>query len=240
MRRAELWKKIRNKEPKPEDVTDRAWRSLNKELQNPATIRKSMMCSKANASRINFGRTRPSGEVGVRERLRRQLRRSPDPEEIQQEMARDKGYGGRSKRKHIEVSIMHNKVRSSKVSLFNSKDSEHVNDTEDADTPPIKSTSSLELHTELGREKVDAEAHATSSGVQFIMDPQIRTDPFVLNLIDRLAALENSLRSKSAEVTALTANQSGRVTESEANVTALEVRFTRAEIWNIITKNYDS
>jgi hypothetical protein len=226
LRRAELWKKIRNKEPKPEDVTDRAWRSLKKELQNPATIQKSMMCSKANASRVNFGRTGPSGEVGVRERLRRQLRRSPDPEEIQQEMARDKGYGGRSKRKHIEASIMHNTVRSSLVSPFNGKDNEHVNDTVDADTPPMKSTSSLEPPTELGCEKADDEAHATSSGAQFIMDPHIRTNPFVLNLMDRLAALENSLRSKSAEVTALTANQSGRDTEPEADVTALEVRFT--------------
>lgn len=43
---------------------------------------------------MNFGRTGPSGEVGVRQRLRRALRRSPDPEEIKQEMARDKGYGG--------------------------------------------------------------------------------------------------------------------------------------------------
>ena len=91
LRRAELWMKIRNKEPKPKDVTDRPWRSLKKELQNPATIRKSMMCRKANASRVNFGRTGPSREVGVRERLRRQLRRSLDPEEIQQKMARDKG-----------------------------------------------------------------------------------------------------------------------------------------------------
>ena len=240
LRRAELWKKIRNNEPKPLDVTDRAWRSLKKELQNPATIRKSMMCSKANASRLNFGRTGPSGEVGVRERLRRQLRRSPDPEEIQHEMARDKGYGGQSKRKHIEASIMHNTVQSSLVSPFNGKDSEHLNDTEDADTAPMKSTSSLEPHTELGYGKASSEAHATSSEVEFIMDPHIRSDQFVLNLMDRLSALENSLRSKSTEVTTLTANQSGRVTEPEANVTPLEVRFTGTQIWNIVRKHSDS
>lgn len=62
LRLAELWRKIRGNEPKPEDVTDRAWKSLKKELQNPASIHKSMMCSKANASRINFGRT---GQIAI-------------------------------------------------------------------------------------------------------------------------------------------------------------------------------
>ena len=107
LRRAELWKKIRNNEPKPEDVSDRTWRSLKRELENPATIRKLHNCSKANASRMNFGRTGPSGEVGVRERLRKRLRRSPYPEEIRFEMARDKGYGRRSKRMQNEDNVMH-------------------------------------------------------------------------------------------------------------------------------------
>ena len=42
----------------------------------------------------------------------------------------------------------------------------------------------------------DDEAHAMSSGTQFIMDPHIRTNPFVLNLMDRLAALENSFNKQ--------------------------------------------
>lgn len=167
LRRSELWKKIRNKEPKPLDVTDRAWRSLKRELENPATIRKSISCSKANASRVNFGRTGPSGEVGVRERLRKMLRRSPDPEEIQFEMARDKGYGGRSKRKQIQ------------------------------DMP----------------------------------EEQIASNPFVLKLMERLAALEDSLRTKSAEVaTVSTEKFSERVVEpdnesmaSEAHIVTLKV-----------------
>ena len=57
LRRASLWKKIKAKFPKPDDVSDRTWRSLKRELENPANIKKSVDCSKANASRVNFGRT---------------------------------------------------------------------------------------------------------------------------------------------------------------------------------------
>ena len=105
LRRSELWKKIRQDEPKPEDVSDRTWRSLAKELENPATIRKAEACSRPMQARLNFGRTGPSGEVGVRERLRNRFRRSPDPDEVQFEMVRDKGYGGRSKRNKLNLII---------------------------------------------------------------------------------------------------------------------------------------
>jgi len=66
-----FWNKIRNNEKKPEFVSDQSWRSLQRQLESPATIRKSENCNKANASRVFFGRTGPSGEVGVQERLRR-------------------------------------------------------------------------------------------------------------------------------------------------------------------------
>ena len=111
LRRAELWKKIRMNGPKPDDVSDHTWRSLKRELQNPATLKKQENCSKANASRVNFGRTGPSGEVGVRARLRKRLRRSPDPEEVQLEMSRDKGYGGRSKKNKVQDNVMHDNDR---------------------------------------------------------------------------------------------------------------------------------
>jgi len=41
------------------------------------------------------GRTRSKGRIGVREHLWEVLRRSPDPKEIEEEMQRDKGYGGK-------------------------------------------------------------------------------------------------------------------------------------------------
>lgn len=106
LRRAALWRKIRSGEPKPLTVSDRSWRTLGRQLNSPATIEKAESCRKANASRMNFGRTGPSGEVGVRQRLRRALRRSPDPEEIEQEMARDKGYGG-FQRERKNDNVMH-------------------------------------------------------------------------------------------------------------------------------------
>ena len=117
LRRSELWRKIRLQDPKLEDVSNRAWRSLTKELQNPTTIRKSEACSRGNASRLNFGRTGPSGEVGVRERLKKRNKRSPDPEEVQFEMARDRGYGGRSKRHKNSENVMHGRNLAGKATL---------------------------------------------------------------------------------------------------------------------------
>ena len=76
-------------------------------MQSPAGIKKSESCRRANASRINLGRTGLSGEVGVKQRLRRALRRSPDPEEIQHEMARNKGYDGQCKSQRKNTEIMH-------------------------------------------------------------------------------------------------------------------------------------
>ncbi|KAG0572399.1 hypothetical protein KC19_VG091600 [Ceratodon purpureus] len=49
----------------------------------------------ANFYRRNKGRTSPLGQVGIRERLRVQLRRSLAPKEVFKEMSRDKGYSGR-------------------------------------------------------------------------------------------------------------------------------------------------
>lgn len=107
LRRGDLFKMIKNKEPKPENLSDRSWRILGRLLESETTIRKSENCSRANASRAHFGRTGPSGEVGVRERLKRKLRRSLELEEISKEMARDKGYGGHSKRKSCADRVMH-------------------------------------------------------------------------------------------------------------------------------------
>ena len=107
LRRAELWKRIREKKSKPQKLSDRSWQTLRKQMQSPAGIKKSESCRRANASRINLGRTGLSGEVGVKQRLRRALRRSPDPEEIQHEMARNKGYDGQCKSQRKNTEIMH-------------------------------------------------------------------------------------------------------------------------------------
>ncbi len=43
----------------------------------------------------------------MRQRLRKQFKRSPEPDEVRFEMARDKGYGGRSKCTKPSDNIMH-------------------------------------------------------------------------------------------------------------------------------------
>ncbi|KAG0574704.1 hypothetical protein KC19_VG283900 [Ceratodon purpureus] len=58
---------------------------------------KSEQMKYANACRRSKGRTGPLGEVGIRERLRHRLNRSPAPEEVVAEMTRDKGYSGARK-----------------------------------------------------------------------------------------------------------------------------------------------
>ena len=52
----------------------------------------------ANACRMNVGRTGPKGEVGITEDLRCSLYKDPDPQEVQREMRKDKGYSGLSKK----------------------------------------------------------------------------------------------------------------------------------------------
>lgn len=114
-----------------------------------------MNCSKANAARVNFGRTRRSREVGIRERLRKMLRRSPDPEEIQFEIVQDKGYGGRLKRKQLQDSIMHDEDQASRVSFEVARvteciGSEYADDTENAPNIHKKIGSCVQLHARTG------------------------------------------------------------------------------------------
>lgn len=60
-------------------------------------VEKSEQGRYANACRRTYVRTGSRGLNGIRERLREQLKRSPDPEEVEFEMSRDKGYGGYKK-----------------------------------------------------------------------------------------------------------------------------------------------
>jgi hypothetical protein len=195
LRRAELWRKIRNSDPKPADVSDRTWRSLKRELQNPATIRKSQSCSKANASRMNFGRTGPSGEVGVRERLRKRLRRSPEPEEIRFEMARDKGYGGQSRRKRVTDSVMHGSDTISPMSSSVAPRSEGFENTNDdineVECNPEETLGSpVGIHDNFGRTSRSASVRTGFGRGQTMSEEDLATNPFVLQLMERIAALE--------------------------------------------------
>ncbi|KAG0591288.1 hypothetical protein KC19_1G164000 [Ceratodon purpureus] len=200
LRRAELKQRITRREPKPEDVSDRTWRSLSRELENPATKVKSLNCSRANAARINFGRTGPSGEVGVREKLRRRLRRSPEPHEVDFEMARDKGYGGRSKRLRIENSDMEGRGKAVASGSRWTLGSEE----RDFSDEPQQGTAEYESEPMLPeiRDLNDGRGEGTrinsappgSLLESRIPDEQILTNPFVLKLMERIAALERRVQ----------------------------------------------
>ena len=73
-----------------------------------------------------------------------------------------------------------------------------------------------------------AVGHASSTEVNDLMDSDIACSPFVLNLMDRLAALENSLRNKTAEVSALSGRNSRNIPEFEGDKTAAEVFLTES------------
>ena len=228
LRRAELWKKIRNSDPKPEDVSDRTWRSLRRELENPTTIRRAQNCSKANASRVNFGRTGPSGEVGVRERLKKRLRRSPEPEEIRFEMARDKGYGGQHQKNRARQNIMHGSEAASplpaEVAPISGELDNREEDTNDEDcTHPGTSGSPIQIHDNIGSSARAATVITGGGRVGDISAEELATNPFVMKLMDRIAALEGRRSSTPIQVPSLdiedlpAARADGPVGDTELN-----------------------
>lgn len=194
LRRSVLWKKIRSGERKPDDVSDRSWRSLARELENPASIRKADICSRANASRLNFGRTGPSGEVGVRERLRKKLKRSPEPEEINFEMARDKGYGGQSKRIKSTDNIMHGSrdedVRLDEEEIHRNSGGAAGQSPEYSRSPQGTSRGPIHLR-DGGRQEWETAPNTTdSSRVLSISEEDLARHPMVMRMMERLEALE--------------------------------------------------
>lgn len=194
LRRADLFKKIRNNEPKPEKLSDRSWRSLSKQLESDAMIKKSKICSRANATRANFGRTRPSGEVDVRERLRRKFRQSPEPEEISMEMSRNKGYGGRSKKTLGYGDVMRGSEKDARFGRLVVRVDEpgtgiyNVTTAEEDDSAKHGSFEN-QLNTE-------SEDYGTGSGglcrphVLNMTVEEISQHPLVLKMMERLEALE--------------------------------------------------
>jgi len=194
LRRADIWKKMRNQEPQPDGISDRSWRTLARQLESPATIRKSQSCSKANASRVNFGRTGPSGEVGVQERLRRKLGRSPNPEEIRYEMARNKGYGGHYRQKKEYMNVMHDRDGVGQLALegapiagpsdnsCKSIRSQHDHDGHDVDVGGRSTEESLSQ----GRRSADP----SKRPLHEISAEEVAQHPLVMRMMERLEALE--------------------------------------------------
>ena len=93
-KRGELFKLIRRGGSQPLHIDHEVWERLLKLEASKQREAKSEQGRYANACRMTYGRTGSRGINGVRERLREILGRSPDPDEMDREIKRDKGYGG--------------------------------------------------------------------------------------------------------------------------------------------------
>ena len=96
--RHELMKMIQAKETRPLWISESVWEKLVKMSDLEKYKRKSEAMRYASSCRRSYGRTGPIGEAGIIEKLCKILGRSFAPDEINAEMQRDKGYGGRSRK----------------------------------------------------------------------------------------------------------------------------------------------
>lgn len=111
--RHELMKIIQARESRPPWVSESIWEKLVKMESSVKFKQKSEAMKYAQSCRRSYGRTGPIGEAGIIERLTKKLRRSPAPDEVYEEMHRDKGYGGRCRRlRHTEQSSTHSQDES--------------------------------------------------------------------------------------------------------------------------------
>ena len=97
-RRGELIVLIRNNGDQPKHFDQEIWKCLENLANSKQREDKSEQGRHANACWKTYGRTGSIGMNGVREKLRSQYGRSLDPDEIFEEMQRDKGYGGQKQK----------------------------------------------------------------------------------------------------------------------------------------------
>lgn len=93
-KRTELISLIKRGESQPLHIDHEVWERLVKLAGSKQRKDKSEQGRYANACRKTYGRTGRTGLNGVREKLKQKLERSPDPEEIGNEMNRVKGFRG--------------------------------------------------------------------------------------------------------------------------------------------------
>ena len=194
-------------------------------MDSPTQIRKSEICSRANASRVNFGRTGPSGEVGVRERLRRKLR-SPDPEEINFEMARDKGYGGQSAWKKVKGDVLQGGEHGT---LFLVDDPRRIdplkNVDEDANEDNLNLLEAEQHDMHADNEEVGHSVRAFHGGSEAMKleDEEISKHPLVQSLLQQLEALEDRNTQAAMGKSSVQEASAGNVqTEMETSAAEIE------------------
>ena len=92
-KRTELIGMIKNGKDRPVTVDIEIWKRLENLVKSRQRENRSEIGRYANACLRTMGRTGALGEAGVREKLAEMYGRSPDPDEVAEEMERDKGYG---------------------------------------------------------------------------------------------------------------------------------------------------
>ena len=100
-RRTELIHFIQNNGERQKHIDKEVWLRLEKLATSKQREQKSEQGRHANACRKVISRTGRRGLDGVREQLRSLFGRSPDPSEIEEEMHRDKRYGGHKSRTNL-------------------------------------------------------------------------------------------------------------------------------------------
>ncbi|KAG0575032.1 hypothetical protein KC19_VG312300 [Ceratodon purpureus] len=99
----ELMKIIEAKGDRRQWVTEDIWIRLITMANSEMHKIKPEQMKHANACKISKGRTGPIGIAGVTERLRLRLGRSPDPDEIQEEVTRDKSQDRRPRKRCTDL-----------------------------------------------------------------------------------------------------------------------------------------
>lgn len=124
-KRRELVRLIREGGRQPLHVDHAVWERLIKLQGSKQYEERSEQAKHANASRKTYGRTGSRGVNGVREILREIFNRSPDPDEMERELQRDKGYGG-YKKKEYKDGVGEEKVYKQALSQDNSTGSQSM------------------------------------------------------------------------------------------------------------------
>ena len=86
----------------PHWISEKIWRKLVIMADSDAFKAKSQQMKLANACRPTLGRTGPIGVAGITERLRMQLGKTLDSDEVEDEVNRNKGYSGKSRERKLK------------------------------------------------------------------------------------------------------------------------------------------
>jgi len=99
-RRSELISVIKSGGIKPHTLDPTIWKRLEKIANSRQREERTEHGRYANSCRKTMGRTGSLGVYGIREKLRERYGRSPDPQEVGEEMEREKGNGREGKGGH--------------------------------------------------------------------------------------------------------------------------------------------